>query len=69
MTDATTMAPAPLRAGGQTPGALRRKLWQCAVGAALALLVLASGFILREKTPFKKKKSTKIARSKAICHY
>ncbi|WP_287931690.1 ABC transporter permease subunit, partial [Achromobacter sp.] len=48
MTDATTMAPAPLRAGGQTPGALRRKLWQCAVGAALALLVIASGFILRD---------------------
>lgn len=48
MTDATTMAPAPPCAAGQTPGALRRKLWQCAVGVALALLVIASGFILRE---------------------
>lgn len=48
MTDATTMPPPVERAALRTPAALRSKLWQCAVGAVLALLLIASGFILRE---------------------
>lgn len=48
MTDATTMPPPVERAALHTPAALRSQLWQCAVGAVLALLLIASGFILRE---------------------
>lgn len=47
MTHATTLAPAAASTR-LSPGALRRRLWQCAVGAVLVLLLIASSFILRD---------------------
>jgi len=47
MTHATTLAPAAASTR-LSPGALHRRLWQCAVGSVLVLLLIASSFILRD---------------------